>query len=100
MMVRVPPFLAPAMSGAGPLTDASMAEDFTLARGVDADVSDLSLLLLGPLLLHAANGMAIITTAAAILLDLRIVYSDSVKRRDDLAHAAMRTADRCAIYRP
>ncbi|MGN6414333.1 hypothetical protein [Flexivirga sp.] len=66
------------------MTEASIAEDFTLALGLDDDFDELLLLLLGPLLLHAANGMAIMTTAAAILLDLRMFISDSVKRRDDL----------------
>jgi hypothetical protein len=62
-----------------------MADDVTFARGVD-DPWDEELELLGPLLLHAASGMAITTATAAILLDFfrTTVYSDSVKRRDDL----------------
>ncbi|WP_158607713.1 hypothetical protein [Flexivirga caeni] len=44
----------------------------TFARGVE-DVFAEALLPLGPLLLHAANGIASMTTATAILLDLRML---------------------------
>jgi len=59
-----------------------MAEAVTLALGVDDPFAEV-LLLLGPLLLHAASGIATMTAATAILLDLfkTTVYSDSMKRR-------------------
>ncbi|HWC22039.1 MAG TPA: hypothetical protein VG502_07035 [Flexivirga sp.] len=55
-----------------------MAEDFTLALGVDEPLDEV-FELLGPLLLQAASGMAIITTAAAILLDLRIIVFTPIR---------------------
>jgi hypothetical protein len=59
-----------------------MAAAVTFPRGVD-ELFFVVLLLLGPLLLHAASGIASSTAAAAILLDLRMIYSDSMTRRDD-----------------
>jgi len=56
-----------------------MADAVTFARGVDDAFFPEVLLLLGPLLLHAASGIANMTTAAAILLVFfrTTVHSDS-----------------------
>jgi hypothetical protein len=70
----------------------------TFALGVD-DVFSEVFLLLGPLLLHAASGIANITTAAAILLDLRICslrFGETTG--DDAPHGVTKTACTCGIY--